>query len=206
MGGGRPQAFWPSAHALQLGPDPGDRRLEVGQVAETEPEAGSKGGFLGAANAEDPGGRLVRRLKAGDPAVPALAARLILKGLVAHERQLRRHGPRVEIIPAPGHEPGPAGSPLHHICLELTAAAPWLYYRPGRLVRATEIRSSRASTHRPSIDEHLATLVCVGRPMVGSIIIDDVFSYGNSSEACRAVLRGRRTQTLAIACLARAGG
>jgi hypothetical protein len=40
---------------------------------------------------------------------------------------LRRHGPRVEIIPAPGHEPGPAGSPLHHICLELTAAAPWLY-------------------------------------------------------------------------------
>ena len=36
--------------------------------------------LTGAANAEDPGGQLVRRLKAGDPAAPALAARLIPEG------------------------------------------------------------------------------------------------------------------------------
>jgi predicted amidophosphoribosyltransferase len=158
----------------------------------------------GAGNSGDGGTQLVRRLKAGDPAASAMAARLILEGLAAREHQLRRGSPWIEIVAAPGHRSGPAGVPIHRLCLRLTAAAPWLLYRPGRLVRATAIRSSRTARQRPSVEEHLATLACSGRPAAGSIIIDDVFTRGNTSEACLTVLRERGAMNVAVACLAMA--
>lgn len=86
----------------------------------------------GTGNSEDPGTELVRRLKAGDPAAPGVAARLILGGLLIRESFLRRHQQSIEIVAVPGHLRGSAGIPVHRVCEALAASVPWLAIPAGQ--------------------------------------------------------------------------
>jgi predicted amidophosphoribosyltransferase len=146
---------------------------------------------------------LVRNFKAGDVLATHIAANLMQAALLQRARQLLRRSSRWWLVPAPGHLAGPAGRPLDHFCRELSANVSWVFYRPGLLLRTRQIRQSSNSATRPSVAEHLKTLRWAGGWIDYSIImVDDVYTLGHTSKACRVVLGNAGAYNVIVACLA----
>jgi predicted amidophosphoribosyltransferase len=146
---------------------------------------------------------LVRAFKAADPGALRAARRLFLGGLLARERQLCRGRSRYLLVPVPGHRLGPAGAPLHRLCVELGSAMPWLVYDANLLVRKRHIRQSSTSAFRPTIQEHLDSLACTHAIRANPVImVDDVFTFGRTSDACKQVLSEAGAKGVVVACLA----
>jgi predicted amidophosphoribosyltransferase len=145
----------------------------------------------------------VRGVKAGHPVALHHAALLLAQALADHSH-VRRLRPGA-ILAVPGHRCMAAGSsPLEDLCRRLSSLLPEFRPLPGALVRRRTIRSSAASTSRPTVGEHLETLA-VGNPRLGRyvILVDDVYTLGSTTTACHALLRDNGAPTVIVAALAR---
>jgi predicted amidophosphoribosyltransferase len=155
----------------------------------------------GAAGRGDPRRALIQAFKKGDIYAIAVARHLLLHAVVQQQPTLARAGSSWLVVAAPGHAPG-SGSPLESLCAGLSAAVPWLAYRPGLISRRRWIRQSSASLHRPTIEEHIETLECAPAAAHKRIlIIDDVYTRGNTTAACREMLFEAKATSILIACL-----
>ena len=151
----------------------------------------------------DPGRKLVRNFKAGDVLAAHVAANLVGAALLQRESRLLSGSSHWWLVPAPGHVAGPAGPSLDHLCRELSATIPWVVYRPGLLLRTRQIRQSSNSVSRPSVAEHLQTLRWTGGHIDYPIMmVDDVYTLGRTSKACRLVLAAAGADNVFVACLA----
>jgi predicted amidophosphoribosyltransferase len=156
----------------------------------------------GCAGTNDPRRTLIRAFKR-DEGWALDAARLVLRpALLEREDRLIRNSPIRWLVPLPGHLAGPAGLPLDRLCRDLASDVPWLVYLPGLLVRSRTIRQSSASESRPTVDEHRDSLRWRGARITGSVImIDDVYTHGRISMACRQLLTEAGTRDIVLGCL-----
>ena len=146
---------------------------------------------------DDPRRNLVKALKAGDRGASATAAVLLVRAVA----QSPRGGP-VSLVAVPGHSAGP-NLITEELCARIAAMLPWSRRRFGLIERSRTIRRSATALHRPSIDEHLASMRVTG-PISGSVIIvDDVFTHGRITEACREILRDAGGSEIIVAAVAR---
>jgi predicted amidophosphoribosyltransferase len=133
---------------------------------------------------------------------PGATGSLLLGAILERERALARGGPRL-LVPIPGHLAGTAGWPLDSVCRSLAASESWLVYRPGLLVRAKTIRQSSASAFRPTFAEHIESLFWSGGRLRSSVIMmDDVYTHGRTSTACRELLLDAGAHDVVLTCLA----
>lgn len=157
----------------------------------------------GHGGAQDPRRVFIRAFKAGDFRADRIARELLINGLLDRERSLSRCGSGRLLVPIPGHLAGPAGPPLDRVCRDLAAALPWLLYRPGLLVRDHGVRQSSTNTSRPTVAEHLNSLCWTGgRIHCSVVIVDDVYTHGRTSNACRRLLADAGAAHVAVSCLA----
>lgn len=157
----------------------------------------------GHGGAQDPRRVFVRAFKAGDMKADRTARELLINGLLERERSLLRCGRARLLVPIPGHLAGSAGPPLDRVCRDMAAALPWLLYRAGLLVRDRGVRQSSTNTSRPSIAEHLDSLRWTGgRIHCSVIIVDDVYTHGQTSNACRRLLADAGAAHVAVSCVA----
>ncbi len=156
----------------------------------------------GCAGIDDPRRTLIRAFKR-DEAWALDAARLVLRpAFLEQEDRLTRNAAIRWLVPLPGHLAGSAGHPLDRLCRDLASDVPWIGYRPGLLVRTRTIRQSSANAQRPTVDEHVDTLCCRGARIDGSVImVDDVYTHGRISTACRQWLTEAGASDVALACL-----
>ena len=143
----------------------------------------------GSGGAGDARRLLIRAFKNGEFWAAGAARSLLRSALLEREDRLTRRAAVRWLVPLPGHLAGPAGRPLDRLCQELVSDLPWLAYRPGLLVRTRTIRQSSTNARRPTVDEHSETLCCRSYRIDGSVImVDDVFTHGHISTACRQLL------------------
>jgi predicted amidophosphoribosyltransferase len=80
---------------------------------------------------------------------------------------------------------------------------PWLHYRPGALLRTKTVAQSSACLERPTIGEHIDSLQWNGGEISSPVIlIDDVFTFGRVSSACRDLLWDASGRDVIVMCLA----
>jgi predicted amidophosphoribosyltransferase len=159
--------------------------------------------YLRSEDHAEPRRALVRALKDGDLQAVERAASLLATALST--RDLLRSGQEPPILVAiPGHAPTRVATPVHRLCCRLQRLLPWLDHRPGALERTLAIRQSSASSDRPSVAEHLASLRWCSKPTSRRVImIDDVFTFGRTSEACRQLVGEAGGSVVLVACLAK---
>jgi hypothetical protein len=146
----------------------------------------------------------VRAVKAGDPLAIEAAGRLLSHSLARRESALRKGMDRPILIAAPNHLPAVLPTPQERFCARSSLLLPWLEHRPGALVRTRAIRESSTATVRPTVLEHLRTLACTA-PFPGAhvILVDDVFTHGRTTDACRKLLLDAGAGSVVIAALGR---
>jgi predicted amidophosphoribosyltransferase len=151
----------------------------------------------------EPRRALVHAFKAGNPRAVERAALLVAGALSTRDRLRVRHEP-VLLVAIPGHAATMATTPLESLCRRLQRLLPWLEHRPGALQRTLAIRQSSASSDRPSVAEHLASLRwCSTQASRRVIMIDDVFTLARTSEACRQLVIQAGAGGVLVACLAK---
>ena len=156
----------------------------------------------GHAGNDDPRRMLIRAFKRNEAWALDAARLVVLSALLEREGGLARSETPRLLIPLPGHLAGPAGHPLDRLCRGLADNLPWLVYRPGLLVRSRSIRQSSTSSLRPTVAEHLESLCWHGGRITGSVImIDDVYTHGRISTACRQLLTEAGTRDIVLGCL-----
>ena len=153
---------------------------------------------------KEPRRRFVWAFKAGDHLAIETASQLLLRSLLRRESALRLTALRPILLAAPGHLPVPTPSPQERLCSQLARLLPWLEHRPAALVRTKAIRRSSSASVRPTASEHLSTLACTA-PFRGAhvILVDDVFTLGRTTDACRTLLVDAGARSVVIAALAR---
>ena len=157
----------------------------------------------GPTNAADPRRQLVRGFKAGHQTSLHRARNVLLAGLMQSEPLMSRDKGGWLLVPMPGHVAGPASFPLQHVGDHLASQLQWLRFQPNLLVRTRTIRQSSTTDLRPTFNEHLGTLGWTGPPIdAPAIIIDDVYTLGRTSAACRQILMDAGASCVVVVCLA----
>lgn len=99
------------------------------------------------------------------------------------------------LVSLPSHSAGSINEPCEYLCAELAKAYPrQLVHLKQALRRSTAVRKSATAPHglRPTYDSHLASIQYIYRKQIDSneriIMVDDVFTRGATSSACRDIL------------------
>jgi predicted amidophosphoribosyltransferase len=159
--------------------------------------------YLRSEDHAEPRRALVHAFKDGNPRAVERAALLLAAALTSRDLLRLRHQPLL-LLAIPGHAATVATTPVESLCRRLQRLLPWLDYRPGALQRTLAIRQSSASTDRPSMAEHLASLRWCSTPASRRVImIDDVFTLARTSEACRQLVIEAGASEVLVACLAK---
>lgn len=158
--------------------------------------------YLPREDPNEPRRDLIRRLKLGDQLAIWRAAHLLAPAL---EDRIDPH--KTVLIPIPGHLPRtrPTGPEL--ICRQLVRLLRGTDFLPNVIVRTAPIRSSATAAVRPALAEHLGSLGCTGLLRCDEVVlVDDVFTVGRTSAACRELLIDAGARRVLIACVARTRG
>ena len=159
--------------------------------------------YLRSEDSAEPRRALVRALKNGNPQALERAASLLAAAISTRDGLRSGHEPPL-LVAIPGHAATTVATPVDSLCCRLRQLLPWLDQRPGALERAVTIRQSSASSDRPSVVEHIASLRWRSTPPSRRVImIDDVFTFGRTSEACRQLVLDAGAGVVLLACLAK---
>ena len=159
--------------------------------------------YLRSEDHAEPRRALVRAFKDGIPQAVERAALLLAAALSTRDLLRSGHEPPL-LVAIPGHAATRVATPLDSLCCRLQRLLPWLDHRPGALERTLAIRQSSASSDRPSVAEHLASLRWCSTPTSRRVImIDDVFTLGRTSEASRQLVLEAGASDVLVACLAK---
>ncbi len=181
---------------------------ESSNICRPRQQAGGSGRVLclGLSPAEDrtePRRALVRAVKDRNPQAVERAASLLAAALSTSDFLRSGHEPPI-LVAIPGHAATRVATPVDSLRCRLRQLLPWLDQRPGALERTLAIRQSSASSDRPSVAEHLASLRWCSTPTSRRVImIDDVFTIGRTSEACRQLVLDAGASVVLVACLAK---
>ena len=98
------------------------------------------------------------------------------------------------IVSIPSHAAGKSNTPCERVCATLAEEYTWLAYIPDTLIRIEGVAKSArsSSSKRPTSEDHLRTIKYNGPKLKASdcsfIMIDDVFTLGQTSSACREII------------------
>jgi hypothetical protein len=148
--------------------------------------------------------RFVWAVKNAEDKAIGAASRLLASSLSIREGALGIGARRPILVAAPRHLPSATLTPPGRLCLGVARLLPWLEHRSTALVRTQPIRRSSSASVRPTESDHLHTLACVA-PFSGAhvILVDDVFTLGQTTDACRTLLLDAGARSVVIAALAR---
>jgi predicted amidophosphoribosyltransferase len=140
---------------------------------------------------------------AGDALALDLAARVVADALTDRAR-LSGPSTGAVLVTVPGHVANPVREPLEELSRLLAGLLPGVRHQPGALRRTATIRRSAAAVKRPSVGEHVQTLTLRKlQPRQCVILVDDVFSFGRTTDACRALVLDAGFPCVLVAALAR---
>ena len=159
--------------------------------------------YLRSEDDAEPRRALVHAFKDGNPQAVERAAVLLAATLSTRDFLESADEPLL-LVAIPGHAATRVTTPVDRLCRGVQRLLPWLDYRPGALRRSTAMRQSSASSDRPSVAEHLASLQWSSTPASRRVImIDDVFTFGRTSEASRQLVIEAGARDVLVACLAK---
>lgn len=99
------------------------------------------------------------------------------------------------IVSIPPHAAGRSSVPCERVCAALAHQYGWLTHIPDALVRSENVRKAARSPtgQRPTTEDHVRTIYFGRRDLKignrGIIMVDDVYTTGSVSGACRAVIK-----------------
>lgn len=131
-----------------------------------------------------------------------IAAEVAAGAIYSMETKIRHTCCCRYILSIPSSRKGTSNKPSEALCSSLSQTFPWLSHLPGALVRTATVAKSAYSRpgERPSYKDHLKTIRYVGPRLErnkGIIMFDDVFTRGETSSACRDILK-KTTQCKAV--------
>lgn len=140
--------------------------------------------------------QFVLDFKNGDPAAVILASRIVVEALQPWESMLRDQYNLRAIVAAPPSSRGVARAPSEAVCRAIAARFTWLKHIQGALERVEAVKKSAwcPPGERPTYDDHVRTIKYVGPKILnaagkGIILFDDVLTRGETSSACRDIIK-----------------
>ena len=133
-----------------------------------------------------------------DPAVH-IVIQMAVQAFTQNERTLRTIRPFWYLMAMPPHEAGKHNLPCEILCARLAMSFPsWLHSLPNALERTGDVEKSSMAKHegkkRPGFLDHATTISYVGPKEIstendGILLVDDVFTTGNTFDACYGILK-----------------
>jgi len=111
------------------------------------------------------------------------------------EKRLRYDLKCQYIVSTPPSSQGTARPASEFVCKSLAARFGWLKHLPGALQRTAAVKKSAYAQpgERPGYDDHLKSIAWVGPDLDlkgrGVILFDDVYTRGETSSACRTIIK-----------------
>jgi len=140
--------------------------------------------------------RLVRDFKEGVQESIDVAAEWFLKAVDMSEESLRDRCQVRYVLTVPPSEAGTANIPCEEVAECIAQVFGWITYLPHALKRIHTVPKSskaRSRRERPSEEMHIASIAYEGPRITRGgrgyfLLLDDVFTHGTVSNACRKIL------------------
>lgn len=142
-----------------------------------------------------------------DPAV-RIVTQMAVQAFTQNERILRAKRPFWSLVVMPPHEAGKRNLPCEILCARLAMNfSSWLRNLPNALERTGDVEKSSMAKHegkkRPGFLEHAASISYEGPEDIctendGILLVDDVFTTGNTFDACYGILKDATSCELII--------
>lgn len=148
--------------------------------------------------------RFIIAMKEGKTDALELAYELLADAIASHEEYLKREARCRYIVSIPSHQKNRPNQACETLCSRLEQDFTWLTHLPGALQRIATVPKAAfaAPGRRPTYEDHLRTIRYVGLPRnlrgKGVIMLDDVYTRGDTSNACRAILKESARPKLVI--------
>lgn len=139
-------------------------------------------------------------VKRGEPKAISIAAEMIVRTIRQCSNVLCRECRYILTIP--GHLQDSRNTACEAICQVVARRFPWLEHLDHGLRRIESVTKSAFAGpgNRPTYDDHRRTIRYNGPQGVlknrGVILLDDVYTLGSTSDACRDILRAAGAQTV----------
>lgn len=140
---------------------------------------------------------LVWQFKNSETDALQIVTRLAVQAFALHERALRGRSPVWYLVTMPPHTKGASNVPCEILCARLALHYSWLVHLPKALVRVEDVTKSATAKYegkrRADYWDHVETISYEGpelmSPESGMILVDDVYTTGNTFDACYGIIR-----------------
>jgi predicted amidophosphoribosyltransferase len=124
----------------------------------------------------------------------ALSSSIVVETLAQHEKRLKHTFHCEYVLAAPSSRRGFAGIPSESVCAAIARRFGLAHLRSSLERTVTVPKSAYAAPgERPDYERHLETIKYVGPDLnlrgKGVILFDDVYTRGETSSACRTILK-----------------
>jgi hypothetical protein len=142
---------------------------------------------------------LIWKFKRNESSAVHIVTQMAVQAFTQNERILQAIRPFWYLVVMPPHEAGKHNLPCEILCARLALNFPsWLHSLPNALERAGDVEKSSMAKHegkkRPDFLDHATSISYEGPQEIctendGILLVDDVFTTGNTFEACYGILK-----------------
>lgn len=140
--------------------------------------------------------KLILDFKRNDPSAVQWVTDVCIQLFTNNEKKFQNTLRFHYLVSIPSHAAGSANTPCEHVCIALAQRFAWLIHLPHALVRTQTVPKSawaKSYDERTKCSRHMETIQYEGPtlhvPDETIIMFDDVITCGETSKACRIILK-----------------